>query len=195
VELVEFRQGDYRALPYPILVCIVVVPSPRFGEVIGMSDAPENWNEIKADKGFWDLVLAFKEASSDWAEVDLEDDAGEEHRMALDFVKYEADPVFTLYFMSFYGEPTSSSVKEVAGKFYVADWADPPYIDGPYATIEEAARGIIVCGNGDTFTGASSCLPDDRMLVLCEEAVGSNVEFEVDGVMHVMTASGLEPKV
>ena len=33
------------------------------------------------------------------------------------------------------------------------------------------------------------------MLLLCEEAAGSNVEFEVDGVMHVMTASGLEPKV
>lgn len=160
-----------------------------------MSDAPENWNEIKVDKGFWDLVLAFKDASSDWAEVDLEDDAGEEHRMALDFVKYEADPVFTLYFMSFYGEPTSSSVKEVAGKFYVTDWADPVILCGPYATIEEGARFIISCGDGDTFTGASSrILPTDRMLELCAEAAGTNDEFEVNGVMHVMTSSGLEPK-
>jgi len=159
-----------------------------------MSDPTSNWNKIKADKGFWDLVLAFKETSSDWAEVDLEDDAGEEHRMALDFVKHEADPVFTLYFMSFYGEPTSASVKEVAGKFYVADWADPPYIDGPHATIEEAAKGIIAGGNGDTFTGASSCLPDERMLALCAEASGINVDFEVNGGMHGRTASGLQPK-
>jgi hypothetical protein len=32
------------------------------------------------------------------------------------------------------------------------------------------------------------------MLALCEEAAGGNVEFEVNGVMHIMTASGLQPK-
>ena len=159
-----------------------------------MSDIPENWSEIKADKAFWDLVLAFKETSPDWAKAELEEDEGEEYRMALDFVKYEADPVFTLYFMSFYGEPTSSSVKEVAGKFYVADWSEPHRIDGPYATIEEGAMSIIECGNGDTFTGASSSLPDDRMHALCAEAAGSNDEFEIDGVVHVWGESGFVPK-
>jgi hypothetical protein len=31
------------------------------------------------------------------------------------------------------------------------------------------------------------------MFELCAEAAGTNVEFEINGVMHVMTASGLEP--
>jgi hypothetical protein len=158
-----------------------------------MSEAPENWKEIKADKAFWDLVMKFKETSPDWAEAELEEDEGEEYRMALDFVKYEADPVFTLYFMSFYGEPTSSSVKEVAGKFYVADWADPPFIEGPYPTIEEAAMGIIAGGNGDTFTGASSSLPDERMHALCEKAAGSNDQFKINGVLHDRTRDGFIP--
>ena len=155
-----------------------------------MSEVPENWKEIKGDKAFWDLVLAFKETSPDWATAELEEDEGQEHSMALDFVKYEADPVFTLYFMNFYGEPTSASVKEVAGKFYVADWSEPNRIDGPYATIEEGAMSIISCGNGDTFTGASSSLPDDRMHAICAEAAGSNDEFKIDGVMHHRTKDG-----
>lgn len=158
-----------------------------------MSEAPENWKEIKADKAFWDLVMKFKETSPDWAEVELEEDEDEEHRLAVDFVKYEADPVFTLYFMSFYGEPTSSSVKEVAGKFYVADWADPALIEGPYETIEEAAMGIIAGGNGDTFTGASSSLPDERMHPLCEKAAGSNDQFKINSVLHDRTGDGFIP--
>jgi hypothetical protein len=158
-----------------------------------MSDVPENWKEIKADKAFWDLVLAFKQTSPDWAEAEFEDEV-DEHNLAHAYVKYEADPVFTLYFMNFYGEPTRSSVKEVAGKFYVADWSEPPLINGPYATIEEGAMSIIECGNGDTFTGASSSLPDDRMHALCAEAAGSNDEFKIDGVMHVWGESGFVPK-
>jgi hypothetical protein len=158
-----------------------------------MSWLPENWNEIKADKAFWDLVLAFKEKDSNWSEAELEDDEVEEHRMAVDFVKYEGYPVFTLYFMSFYGEPTSSSVQEVAGKFYVADWSDPPLLDGPYATIEEGAMSILDGGNGDTFTGASSGLPVERMHALCGKAAGSNDQFKINGVLHDRTRDGFIP--
>jgi hypothetical protein len=97
--------------------------------------------------------------------------------------------------MNYHGRPASATVQEVAGKYYVTDWADPVILCGPYATIEEGARFIISCGDGDTFIGAASRrLPTDRMLELCAEAAGTNLEFEINGVMHVLTASGLEPK-
>ena len=161
-----------------------------------MSEPPLNWNEIKGDKVFWDLVMAFKESDDVWskAEIDDEDD-GSQYELALDFVKSEGVLVFSLSFTNYHGRPASATVQEVAGKFYVTDWADPVILCGPYATIEEGARFIISCGDGDTFTGASSRrLPTDRILELCAEAAGTNDEFEVNGVMHVMTPSGLEPK-
>ena len=41
-----------------------------------MSEPPSNWNEIKGDKVFWDLVMAFKESDEVWSkvEIDGEDD-------------------------------------------------------------------------------------------------------------------------
>jgi len=160
-----------------------------------MSEPPSNWNEIRGDKVLWDLVVAFKEADEVWSKTEIDDeDDWSQHELALDFVKSEGVLVFSLYFMNYHGRPASATVQEVAGKFYVTDWADPVILCGPYATTEEGARFIISCGDGDTFTGASSCrLPTNRMLELCAEAAGTNVEFEINGVMHVMTASGLEP--
>lgn len=161
-----------------------------------MSEPPSNWNEIRGDKVFWDLVMAFKQSDEVWSKEEIDDeDDGSQHELALDFVKSEGVLVFSLYFMNYHGRPASATVQEVAGKYYVTDWADPVILCGPYATIEEAARFIIACGDGDTFTGASSRnLLADHMLALCAEAAGTNDEFEVNGVMHVMTSSGLEPK-
>ena len=162
-----------------------------------MSEPPSNWNEIMGDKVFWDMVLAFKKSDKVWLKTEIDDeDDGSRHALALDFVKSKGVLAFSLFFMDCHGRPASATVQEVAGKFYVTDWADPVILSGPYATIEEGARFIISCGDGDTFTGASSGrLPAERMLALCEEAAGTNDEFEVNGVMHVMTAAGLEPKV
>lgn len=159
-----------------------------------MSELPEDWHEIKADKVFWDMVQEFREKDSMWSllsEEDLQDDDNL-YCMARDFVRWEGDPVFSVDFMNGYGEPASAKVKEVAGKFYVTGWVEDT-LCGPYATIEEAARFIISCGNGDTFTGASSSLTDERMHKLCEEAAGSNDEFEINGVMHVRTKTGFIP--
>ena len=161
-----------------------------------MSEPPSNWKEIRGNKVFWDLVMAFRQSDEVWSKTEIEDeDDGSQHELALDFVKSEGALVFSLSFMNYHGRPASATVQEVAGKFYVTDWADPVTICGPYATVEEGARFIISCGDGDTFTGASSSrLPAERILALCEEAAGTNDEFEVNGVMHVMTPSGLEPK-
>ena len=160
-----------------------------------MSEPPSNWNEIRGGKVFWDLVKAFKESDEVWSKVEIDDeDDGSQHELALDFVKSEGVIVFSLCFMNYHGRPVSATVQEVSGKYYVTDWADPVILCGPYATIEEAARFIIACGDGDTFNGAlSRKLPADRMLALCAEAAGTNVEFEINGVIHVMTESGLEP--
>jgi hypothetical protein len=45
-----------------------------------------------------------------------------------------------------------------------------------------------------TFTGAYSNRPIEWLLELCDNAVGIGQDFEINGVMHVMTESGLEPK-
>ena len=159
-----------------------------------MSWIPENWNEIKADKAFWDLVLAFKEKDSRWSQEKLPDeDEGQLHELAVGFVRSEGRTVFSVYFENYYGQPASSTVQEVAGKFYVTDWAEPVTLCGPFNTVEDGARCIIEGGCGDTFTGASSCLSSDRMRELFEEAAGSNNEFKINGVMHVRTKAGFVP--
>jgi hypothetical protein len=159
-----------------------------------MSELPEDWHKIKADKVFWDMVQEFREKDSMWSLLSKEElqDDDNLHGMARDFVRSEGTPVFSVDFINGYGEPDSASVKEVAGKYYVTGWVEDT-LCGPHATIEEAARFIISCGNGDTFMGASSSLPDERMHELCEEAAGSNNQFEINGVMHVMTKGGLVP--
>ena len=161
-----------------------------------MSELPENWNEIKADKVFWDMVLAFRQKDSQWSQrsdEELLDDESELHLMAVDFVRSEGDTVFSVYFENYYGQPASSTVQELAGKFYVTDWAEPVSLCGPFNTLEDGARCILDGGCGDTFTGASSGLPADRMRELFEEAAGTNNEFVINGVMHVRTKAGFIP--
>lgn len=159
-----------------------------------MSVLPYNWNEIKADKAFWDLVLEFKEKNSRWSQEELADeDEHQLHELAVEFVRFEGDTVFSVYFENYYGQPVSSTVQELAGKFYVTDWAEPVSLCGPFNTLEDGARCILDGGCGDTFTGASSGLPADRMRELFEEAAGTNNEFVINGVMHVRTKAGFIP--
>ena len=159
-----------------------------------MSELPYNWIEIKADKAFWDLVLEFKEKNSRWSQEELSDeDEHQLHELAVEFVRSEGDTVFSVYFENYYGQPASSTVQELAGKFYVTDWAEPVSLCGPFNTLEDGARCILDGGCGDTFTGASSGLPADRMRELFEEAAGTNNEFVINGVMHVRTKAGFIP--
>jgi hypothetical protein len=159
-----------------------------------MAELPHNWNEIRADKGFWDLVRAFQEADSRWSIEELSDeDEAQLHELALDFVTSEGDTVFGLDFVNHHGRPASATVQQVAGKFYVADWSDSPLLCGPHATVEAGAMEIISGGNGDTFTGASSSLPAGQMHALCAEAAGNNHVFKINGVMHIRTAEGFVP--
>jgi hypothetical protein len=39
-----------------------------------MSEPPSNWNEIRGDKVFWDLVMAFKEADEVWSKTEIDDE-------------------------------------------------------------------------------------------------------------------------
>lgn len=159
-----------------------------------MSELPYNWIEIKADKAFWDLVLEFKEKNSRWSQEELSDeDEHQLHELAVEFVRLEGDTVFSVYYENYYGQPASSTVQELAGKFYVTDWAEPVSLCGPFNTLEDGARCILDGGCGDTFTGASSGLPADRMRELFEEAAGTNNEFVINGVMHVRTKAGFIP--
>jgi hypothetical protein len=159
-----------------------------------MSVLPYNWKEIKADKAFWDLVLEFKEKNSRWSQEELADeDEHQLHELAVEFVRSEGDTVFSVYFENYYGQPASSTVQELAGKFYVTDWAEPVSLCGQFNTLEDGARCILDGGCGDTFTGASSGLPADRMRELFEEAAGTNNEFVINGVMHVRTKAGFIP--
>ena len=58
-----------------------------------MSEPPSNWNEIRGDKVFWDLVMAFKQSDEVWSKVEIDDeDDGSQHALALDFVKSEGGP-------------------------------------------------------------------------------------------------------
>jgi hypothetical protein len=161
-----------------------------------MSELPANWNEIKADKVFWDMVLAFRQKDSQWSQrsdEELLDDESELHLMAVDFVRSEGDTVFSVYFENYYGQPASSTVQELAGKFYVTDWAEPVTLCGPYATAKEGALSIVDPGDTDVFSGASSSLPADEMHSLCESLVRLGGQFELNGVMHVRTRAGLMP--
>jgi hypothetical protein len=54
---------------------------------------------------------------------------------------------------------------------------------------------MITCYFGEaTFTGAYSNRPAEWLLELCDNVVGIGQDFEINGVMHVMTASGLVPQ-
>jgi hypothetical protein len=179
-----------------------------------MSELPDNWEEIKSDKAFWDEVKRmiaadvlheaqyYEEAtkrltSGAEAEFDEEEYSAEEydyelHELAIAAV-LNSKNVFSVFYNDQYGEDNSSSVNELAGKFYVADWSDPKMVIGPNDTIEDAATVILSCYNDGTFTDAASNLPIDQMLKLCEQAVPMGGEFRVNGVKYVMTKDGLVP--
>ena len=87
----------------------------------------------------------------------------------------------------------SSTVNELGGRFYIANWADPQMVIGPSDTIEDAAKVLLSFYSDGTFTDAASNLPIDQMLKLCEQAVPMGGEFGVNGVKYVMTKDGLVP--
>jgi hypothetical protein len=87
----------------------------------------------------------------------------------------------------------SSTVNELGGRFYVANWADPQMVIGPNDTIEDSANVMLSVYKDGTFTSAESNLPIDRMLKLCEQAVPMGGEFGVNGVKYLMTKDGLVP--
>ncbi len=159
-----------------------------------MSEPPANWNEIRGDKIFWDLVMAFKQSDEVWSktEIDEEDDC-RLYDLAHEFISADGDTVFSADFSNGFGEPTTASVQEVAGKFYLIGWVDDE-ICGPYDTSEEAVDMIVMCFGDTTFTGAYSNRPVEWLLELCDHVVGIGQDFEINGAMHVMTSSGLEPK-
>ena len=166
-----------------------------------MSELPDNWAEIKNDKAFWDEVKRMI-AAGEIAEAKLyrkamkhfalEDYDYELHELSIIAV-LASKVVFTVYYEDYYGKETSSSVNELAGRFYVADWADPKMVIGPNDTIEDAASVILSCYDDGTFTDATSDLPIEQMLKLCEQAVPVGGEFGVNGVKYVMTKDGLVP--
>jgi hypothetical protein len=54
---------------------------------------------------------------------------------------------------------------------------------------------MITCCFGEAaFTGAYSNRPAQWLLELCDNVVDIGQDFEINGVMHVMTESGLKPK-
>jgi hypothetical protein len=159
-----------------------------------MSEPPSNWNEIKGDKVFWDLVMAFKESDAVWSKEEIDDeDDGRQHDLARDFIRADGDTVFSADFLDGHDEPTTAEVQEVAGKFYLIGWVERQ-ICGPFATFEGAVDMITSSFGEATFTGAYSSRPAEWLLELCDNVVGIGQDFEINGVMHVMTASGLEPK-
>jgi hypothetical protein len=177
-----------------------------------MSHLPDNWAEIKNDKSFWDEVKRMISAgklseAEDYPEAVThlttgakfnDEDYGPEeydyelHELAIAAV-LNSKNVFSVFYEDQYGKDSSSSVNELAGKFYVADWSDPKMVIGPNDTIEDAATVILSCYDDGTFTDAASNLPIDQMLKLCEQAVPIGGEFGVNGLKYVMTKDGLVP--
>jgi hypothetical protein len=159
-----------------------------------MSEPPSNWNEIRGDKVFWDLVMAFKESDEVWSKTEIDDeDDGYLHELAYDFIRADGLTVFSADFLDGHDEPTTAEVQEVAGKFYLIGWVDDQ-ICGSFDTFEQAVD-MITCYFGEaTFMGAYSSRPAEWLLELCDNVVGIGQDFEINGVMHIMTDSGLKPK-
>ena len=177
-----------------------------------MSDLPDNWEEIKSDKAFWDEVKRmisagkiteaedYPEAVSHLitcAEFDLEEYGPEEYNHDLNELSVIAvlnsRVVFRVHYTGYHGGQMSSTVNELGGRFYVANWADPQMVIGPNDTIEDSANVMLSVYKDGTFTSAESNLPIDRMLKLCEQAVPMGGEFGVNGVKYLMTKDGLVP--
>jgi hypothetical protein len=166
-----------------------------------MSELPDNWDEIKNDKAFWDEVKRmisageiaeakfYKKAMKHFASKEYDYDL---HELSILAVLNSA-VVFRVHYTGYDGQPMSSTVNQLGGSFYVANWADPEMVIGPNDTIEDAAAVILSCYSDGTFTDAVSDLPIDRMLKLCEQAVPMGGKFGVNGVKYVMTKDGLVP--
>lgn len=179
-----------------------------------MSELPDNWSDIKNDKAFWDevkrMILADELHEAQYYEdtvkrlisgnkAELNDDEfdpdiyeEELHLLAIAAV-LNSKNVFCVFYENQYGKDSSSTVNELAGKFYVANWADPKMVIGPNDTIEDAAEVILSCYSDGTFTGANSDLPIEQMRKLCAQSVPMRGGFEINGVKHTMTKAGLVP--
>jgi len=150
-----------------------------------MNELPHNWEEIKSDTAFWD---GLRELNPD---VVLPEDDDELHEVALEHVVI-ADSAFYVRFEGEYGE-TDSSVNAVAGKYYVANWSQPPRLDGPYETADEPAEGILSCFDWcmPIYEAWSTVISHERLLKMCETAVALGGEVIINEVKHVRTESGL----
>ena len=138
--------------------------------------------------------MAFKQSDEVWSKEEIDDeDDGRQQDLAHDFIWAAGDTVFSADFLDGRDVPTTASVQEVAGKFYLIGWVERPAICGPFDTFEEAVDMIVMCFGDTTFTGAYSNRPVDWLLERCDHVVGIGQDFEINGVMHVMTESGLEP--
>ena len=166
-----------------------------------MSELPDNWEEIKSDKAFWDEVKRKMEAGEieeaklykkAMKHFESEDYDHELHELSIIAV-LNSRVVFRVHYTGYHGGPMSSTVNELGGRFYIANWADPQMVIGPSDTIEDAAKVLLGFCSAGTFTDAASNLPIDQMLKLCEQAVPMGGEFGVNGVKYVMTKDGLVP--
>lgn len=152
-----------------------------------MSEPPHNWKEIKADKPFWD------ELRVSWPDVALPEDDCELHELAVEFVVY-SDSVFYVCYEGEYGE-THSSVNRVAEKYYVGNWSQPVSLDGPYKTADEPAEGILSCFDwcSPIYETWSTVISHERLMKICETAVGIGGEVAINDVKYVRGESGLIP--
>ena len=164
-----------------------------------MSELPDNWEEIKSDKAFWDEVKRMMAAGEieeaklykkAMKHFELEEFDHELHELSVIAV-LNSRVVFRVHYTGYHGGPMSSTVNELGGRFFVANWADPQMVIGPNDTIEDAANVMLSAYKDGTFTSAESNLPIDQMLKLCEQAVPMGGEFGVNGVKYVMTKDGL----
>ena len=166
-----------------------------------MSELPDNWEQIKSNKAFWDEVKRMM-AAGEIEEAKLykkamkhfvsEDYDYELHELSIIAV-LNSRVVFRVHYTGYHGGPMSSTVNELGGRFYIANWADPQMVIGPNDTIEDSANVMLSVYKDGTFTSAESNLPIDRMLKLCEQAVPMGGEFGVNGVKYLMTKDGLVP--
>jgi hypothetical protein len=156
-----------------------------------MSEPPSNWKEIREDKVFWDLVMAFKKSDEVWSKEEIDDeDDGRQHDLAHDFIRADGQTIFSADFLDGHDEPTTAEVQAVAGKFYLIGWVERQ-ICGPFDTFEEAVDMITSYFGDATFTGAYSSRPVEWLLELCDNVVGIGENFEINGKPYVQTAAGL----
>ena len=147
-----------------------------------MSQLPDNWEEIKADKAFWAVVMDATGCT------ELPEDDDELHELAMEGARCES--VFTFTVTGWHGEPTDCSIAEIAGKFYLPDFADPESLMGPYASVEAAFEG---CVEVDLILSVHSSLPYETILALCNPSISNGRQIGINDIPHIQTDEGLIP--